>query len=37
MCHCTEHCRWETVEDRGFTDVRDSFAYVDVPASLVNC
>ena len=29
--------RWVTVDDRYFTDVRDSMAYVDVPSDLINC
>ena len=29
--------RWITVDDRYFTDVRDSMAYVDVPSDLINC
>ena len=32
-----EGSRWVVDQDKYFTDVRDSMAYLDVPSDVVNC
>ena len=37
LANLFSYLRWITVDDRYFTDVRGSMAYVDVPSDLINC